>query len=1132
MSKIFRLHKEGTSTYENWNESPAFPYNTRNRDTIEDPEGDSSENEITSIPSPFARIDLIKNAFKEVCKLDRRTNEVNLDGNTIFHQMVSDSLDVGEIFFNIDRLKDQVEIIAWDPETMLEELKHSKSLGHQYFADALEKYMTSDAATYNFAKLRKMYILNYVNGPDELNIIGATSPATVFFSTSNNLEYVTNSISFGLDKPFDKKLQPLYKRDFEYIKFWFVLRRSIPEFAELFPEIHEYLEHTFRKINDPVKTGALRNITEATVNEYSVIDVYSSAQVDSAEILGYPLFFIRENYYNNSDFEIRSTREVNYKPLVLPVESGNKYSDLLYTTDKWGKLNVAPYFDKEQDLRKRALPNAVSQQPYLTVSDFLEDNLIRVPHKINKESYFDGNIKLDIDEKRSYLLPLKKRFFEFFTADDLIKGLPNEKKMLEMEPLAGRSVKVILRIPIKGKGRIDSIEYSRIYYHDNTPDVESNKGGIVECDFTGFIMPHVKFNKPDEDAFYRVTCVSTYSRNYNFTFFNGIIALLNIPTDCRNIDNSEAYKAKVYAVEKTNFEYIQITAPGDVKALIIPNFKEQNGVDAYEFAIDLGTSNTHIEYCKNGSKNTQVFTYNENDEQICSMFIPSLIKGTATQDDLREENPMIEKDFLPKKMGNNSDFAFPTRTVLSCAKSVDWTNTIRPFGLVNIPFTYDKRKNLQYNNVKHNIKWGKGEDQRAIEAYVDCLMIMLRNKVLLNNGDLRKTKVTWFYPISMAPKRLNKLRSTWNAAYLKYFANATTNCMTESSAPIHYFFRRYATATNLVNIDIGGGTTDIAFAKDKEVMHVTSFKFASNVLFENSFSDVDPNNGIVEYYKNTVCNLLKEKNLIELLDVFNGDNNAYPANMASFLFSLKNNSMTKELESKCLDFNYILQEDENFKIVFIIFYTAIIYHIAQIVKVKNVKMPRHITFSGNGSKVIRIITTDPKVLAKYTKLIFEEVIGQKYDGELDILGLDTDSNPKELTCKGGLLGIGTAADDKDKIIILKAKGDSLVSEEDTYDTIDDLYINQTITAVKDFFEFTLSRMNNLFNFDDNFGVEKKSLEIAKDICKKDIETYLRKGLAQCQEESDGKENIEETLFFYPIKGVLHSLSQSIYESLK
>ena len=66
MSKIFRLYKEGTSTYTGWNETPAFPYNSANRDTIDDPDGASERNEITSIPSPFARIDLVKTAFKEV----------------------------------------------------------------------------------------------------------------------------------------------------------------------------------------------------------------------------------------------------------------------------------------------------------------------------------------------------------------------------------------------------------------------------------------------------------------------------------------------------------------------------------------------------------------------------------------------------------------------------------------------------------------------------------------------------------------------------------------------------------------------------------------------------------------------------------------------------------------------------------------------------------------------------------------------------------------------------------------------------------------------------------------------------------------------------------------------------------
>lgn len=69
MSKVFRLYKDGAETYEGWNDSPTFPYNATNRDTIEDPDGASAKNEITSIPSPFARIDLIKTAFKEVCKM-------------------------------------------------------------------------------------------------------------------------------------------------------------------------------------------------------------------------------------------------------------------------------------------------------------------------------------------------------------------------------------------------------------------------------------------------------------------------------------------------------------------------------------------------------------------------------------------------------------------------------------------------------------------------------------------------------------------------------------------------------------------------------------------------------------------------------------------------------------------------------------------------------------------------------------------------------------------------------------------------------------------------------------------------------------------------------------------------------
>lgn len=50
--------------------------------------------------------------------------------------MVSDTLDVAEIFFNIDKFNGKVEIIKWDWSIMLTELDQSGISGHRYFADA------------------------------------------------------------------------------------------------------------------------------------------------------------------------------------------------------------------------------------------------------------------------------------------------------------------------------------------------------------------------------------------------------------------------------------------------------------------------------------------------------------------------------------------------------------------------------------------------------------------------------------------------------------------------------------------------------------------------------------------------------------------------------------------------------------------------------------------------------------------------------------------------------------------------------------------------------------------------------------------------------------------------------------
>ncbi len=1127
MSKIFRLYKEGTSTYEDWNSSPAFPYNSASRDTIEDPDGASARHEITSIPSPFARIDLIKTAFKEVCKPDKKTKKLALGGQTIFHKMVSDSLDVAEIFFNLDKYTGKVEVIKWDPSLMLTELEQSSIAGHRYLADALRKFMSSDSKTYNFDKLKNIYLLNYIEGPDELNIIGATSPATLFFSNANDLSYV-NDIFFGEDRPFDREYQPLYKRDFEFVKYLFALRKSIPSFAGLFPEVEAYLNATFKAIEDQNRKNELNGVSAIVLEDYDSIEVKDIQQNDLVEVLGYTLYKKSHRPVStSSDFVIKTSKQTENLPLVLPIEAGNRYSHLQYTTGKWGNTNRASYKETEMDLGKRQLPFDGSIHPYLTISDFLEDSIIRVPYTLNTANYFDAHIKID---KRglAFLLPLKPLFFKYFNVEELCGNMQDGKPMVEMKLLAGDSVNITLRIPIKGAGNISYIEYSRIYYNNSSADIQNNAGNITELKFTGFIMPQVRFNNA-ANAIYNISCVQEAEAKIEMSFFVGSDKLDIVIKTCRNEDQQESKKADNYLIKRTNFDYIQVSNHV-YKGIIVPLFKQQRNVESFEFAIDLGTSNTHIEYRKAGGQ-PKVFEFAKIDRELCEMFIPQK-NQFGFLDDLKEETELIEKDFIPAEIGQG-DYKFPTRTVLSCAKTVDWSKAVDPFTLVNLPFTYDKRSDLPHNNLKYNIKWGNGEDMRVMESYVRTLMLIIRNKVLLNNGDLSKTKITWFYPISMAPKRLRRLKETWDEAYKEYFGNGVTNSMTESAAPVQYFFKRYSTATSLVNVDIGGGTTDIAFAKDKVINHVTSFRFASNTLFEDSFSDLDSHNGIVDYHKGNIIKLLEEKNLTELIRIFNSTHNEHPSNMASFLFGLKDNSIPKAvgISDKAIDFNYLLQEDEDFKIVFIVFYTSIIYHIAQITKSLGLDVPRHISFSGNGSKVIRVITTDSKILANYTKLVFEKVLGKPYGKELELIGFEKDSNPKDSTCKGGLIGV-EEEDSRDKTIVFKSDCTGIISNEDTYATITDAYKDKTVKAVEDFLKFVFVEMNNAFNFDKNFGIKMSSFKVAQDTATKDLATFLDKGITQRREETEADDVIEETFFYYPIKGVLQSMSAEIFNSLR
>jgi hypothetical protein len=1111
MSKIFRLGV-GPNTYTDWNGSTSYPYNSNNRKNIQDPDGATANKEITSIPSPFARIDLVKNAFREVCE------SRNLDGNTIFHKMVSDALDIGEIFFNIDRFKNKVEIITWRPDDCINELLTSNLPGHKYLGDVLQKYRISDAKAYNFGSMQNIYILNYKHGKKGLNIIGATSPATLFFSNANDLKYLSDELSFENDKPFDADYNPLYKRDPQYVKALFLFRKCRSSFSSDFPELNDYFELTFEKLPADLR-NEFRLMDANNTNDYGTITVSKGSQNNIVEVLGQELYKLNGTAsIENSDFLINSPK-CNDQILVLPIDKGNTYRDLIYVTEKWGDQKYAQTYD-DREISERTLPSRGDKQPYLTISDFLEPQIIRVPYLLNDEEYFTSHKRRIDEEEATFLLPLKPLFFKYFSVGDIVNDT-----MITIDTISRDSAEVTLRIPIRSKKQRRYVEYKRTYYNSGTdPDESQNKGVVCDMKISGFVMPNVRFLR-SEEAIYKVGLLQNGINRFKLSFYKDDQMLQDIEPATRQ-GEGEIAKNLVYTIAHSNFDYIRVSANNDVHSIIIPKFKKQTINNDFKFAVDLGTSNTHIEVSKNKQK-SEAYGY---EQPLVSKFFVQTFDDHGAPKNLQIENNIMEKDLLPSFVGSGSDFHFPTRTILSCAKATDWNANLNCFEMHNIPLTYGKRVDQSYNDYHYDIKWGTGEEDKALlRCYIENLLFMLRTKVVVEGGDLAKTKLTWFYPISMPGSRKQKLAKIWKEKFEVYFhGNAGIEPMSESYAPVLHYRNEYNTVSNLINIDIGGGTTDVAYFVDTNLAFVTSFKFAANDIFQDSFAKNAVHNGIVDSYKDKIKAVLEANSetpaIRDVLSIFDSENNRHPANMASFLFSLRDNQNLKGVNKNKIDFNELLQNDEQFKIVFVIFYTAIIYHIAQIVKLKDLPLPRHISLSGNGSKVIKIVSTEDYTLSSYTKKIFEEITGKTYGSNpLGIIGLDKEGS-KESTCKGGILG-SEPEGNVGKQVILKSTGNELISDV-VFGSIDEQYKKTVEQSTEKFFDFFFALCSK-FSMKDSFGITNNSLNIAKQYCNQDLVTFINRGLEIQRDDYEDSDPLRETLFFYPLKGFLSNLINNL-----
>ena len=1157
MSKILSYNNKTTG--EGW-----IPltnqYNADEIDMIDDPNGGLSQQPRTAIPSPFAQMDLVKNAFK------RLSMRPNLQGEAMDEKLVSNAFDVAQLFFNYSELRNVLRIVEWNRDTQLEMLKNSPQ--HKLLGETIEMFLEQDKEAFNFDKMDRLYFLVYGN-----QVVGSTSPVTLFMATPNATEGrfpipVEQNVNL-----FDL-WRPLHRRDQKFVKYIYALFTAYPDLKKFCGEINSYLITTLPLLPAALQNEILKEIGNPAAYDYESIERAktfldtSFAKMDEGiQALGIPFYQARaedvQKAIQESDFKIVPSRDDCGEPLPLVLQNhlnAPQTDSFKYITSPWTDATVITPDDYRMPPGKRVLPATSHEYPWLTDDDFFQPTLIKLDYTLDRDCFFDGNLTIgsrDTDDC-DFVLPLKPLFFKYFNASDLwgtIAGKP-KFELIHTQNGATETVRAILRIPIQKQGKYITLErnYVAAQTNDLRYDQANNRGHFLTVPFALSVFPFVRTPQANQYSVQLIDRALGMLQNYGLSlsfFKNGYQQQLSgdaVVLRERSLKSEKRVGSQYYKLAD-DFDYIAVTLTDErgnraAEGMVCPRWPAHiPGHDAFTFSVDFGTTNTHLE-CMKGGEMPEPLQLNSAATQ---RLLATLYNGEQILYDV-----ILKQEFLPKTIGE--DYGFPQRTVISEAERLDaeHVDAILALADANVPFIYEKESIGYGNRVVPNLKWStEMATSKRVKAYLTELAQLMRTKVLLENGDITKTRLVWFYPLAMKVGNIRKMSEMWEKTFREVFGIAATEenliQMPESVAP-YYFYKSSSqfrgSASNVASIDIGGGSSDVVVFESnaQQPTILTSFRFAANVLFGDGFSEVphgDSNPMLVKYvdYFKRLFDGDDEKygELNGILDDITSKRKSEDIN--AFLFSVQNNKVVGG--NDVFSYNQRLNEDGQRKIIFIYFYVTLIYYVAQMMRQRGLEKPRSVMFSGTGSKVLDIVGTK-RDLDLISQAVFERVYGEKYDQDGFTVVMER-KEPKQITCRGALMQV---RDDSGCISVerlnkllddfstpLKYNYSMIATQKLTYDDMASAEVRQQIVAaVREYNDFFCQLCDEM-HVVDRFLVDNKSLLRFKELVNKDLDHHLLNGwnfVNKNADDKNGSDPIEDTVFFYPIIG---SIRDNLIENL-
>lgn len=457
-----------------------------------------------------------------------------------------------------------------------------------------------------------------------------------------------------------------------------------------------------------------------------------------------------------------------------------------------------------------------------------------------------------------------------------------------------------------------------------------------------------------------------------------------------------------YTVIGSDFDYIQVeiyTANGVKSGVLKPKFEilTQND-NKIKFAVDFGTTSTYIAV-REGLNSPTPLTTNEqsmvylhhgevggvNQSKVYKYERYGGKLTGAYEDSISSLVKLIKNEFVPSSIDGDA-YKFPIRTAVSYKKEGAVDDI---FEDANIAFTYDKETNVGDNLYKTNIKWAV-RDNKHSSVYIREIVRMCIIHAISKSYKLSNTEFLYFYPLAMDQDTRNAINDEWNNVCSEFgITTGQIKVMTESLAP--YYATEKADAQCVASIDIGGGSVDTVVYKDGTPMFATSSLFGCDVLWGNGL-DNDANskaNPIFRRLSDTIASRFTGE-LKSINDAMIATDSDYSSSdIINFWLSNDNYSqVSRELKLSA------------YHPVYVAHFYAIVYHLAQTMKLKSISAPVEISLSGNGSLYLGYLSKD--YLSTIATTAFVDVYGEDIKKIKVTLPSDSGYKGKEMAAFGGL----------------------------------------------------------------------------------------------------------------------------------